>query len=106
MKYEITYSPIAIDDLDCIYDEVFQASLDENIANNYINELIDTIEIKADFPYSGTPLFFKNSLSIFRYVVYKSYIAFYYIENETIFVYRVLYSKSDYLQKLKIASTK
>ena len=102
MRYEIKYSPIAIEDLDCVYDEVFRSSLSEETATKYINELIDKIENKAIFPNSGTPLVFKNSVSPYRYVIYKSYIAFYCVKNETVFVYRILYSKSDYIKKLKI----
>ncbi|MCR4880074.1 MAG: type II toxin-antitoxin system RelE/ParE family toxin [Bacilli bacterium] len=102
MSYQIKYSPIALDDLDRAFYEVYQASFDTIIAREYINDLLDKIEGKVDFPESGSPLIYDNIFTGYRYVVFKSYIAFYYVEKNTIFVDRVLYAKSDYIKKLKL----
>lgn len=104
MSYIVKFSPLALADLDRVYYEVFQACLDNNTTRKYVSELIDKIENKKEFPESGTPLNFNNIFTGYRFVIYKSYIAFYYIDSNTIYVDRVLYSKSDYIKKLNLVN--
>ena len=102
MSYSIKYSPTAIRDLDRIFDEVYQASLDINITKKYIDELLGNIETKKDFPESGIPLLVNDVFSGYRYVIFKSYIAFYYVEKDFVYVDRVLSGKSDYIKRLHL----
>ena len=96
MKYPIKYTNEAIEDIARIYDEVFTSCLDHEVTKNYLNSLIDKIDLVSDFPESGSPLCFGSFTSDYRYIIYKSYLAFYHIYNEVIIVDRILFSRSDY----------
>ena len=56
MKYQVKYSPIALRDLDRVWDEVYNASKDYDTTKQYLEDLLDRIESKADYPKSATPL--------------------------------------------------
>ena len=100
MKCKVLLTQAAKNDLDKVYLEVYNACLDENKTRRYINELIDTIEKKADFPESGIPFYFGDLFTGYRYVIYKSYLAFYRINNDTLIVDRILFGRSNYCEAL------
>ena len=100
MKYVIKYSPTALRDLDRVWREVLDASNDFEITQKYMNELIEKIEAKADYPRSGSPLYYENGFTGYYFVTYKVYIAFYRLDKNEILVDRVLYGASDYMRKL------
>lgn len=102
MKYKVKYSKSAIRDLDRIWTEIFEASKNQNITIKYIYDLMAKIESKADFPKSGSPLYYENRFTGYYYVVFKAYIAFYRIEKDSILVDRVLLGKSDYMRTLHL----
>lgn len=60
MKYRIEYSPIAIRDLDRVWNEAFEASKDYDITQKYLDELMDKVEAKADCQKSGAPLYYQD----------------------------------------------
>ena len=100
MKYRIQYSKAAIRDLDRIWMEVFDASKDYDITEQYITDLMDKVETKSDYPESGSPPFYEDSITGYYFIVFKAYIAFYRVENDKLLVDRVLYGQSDYMRKL------
>ena len=100
MKHKIEYSKIAVRDLDRIWTEVFEASKNYDTTLKYINDLMDKVEAKADYPSSGSPLYYENSFTGYYFVVFKAYIAFYHIENDKMFVDRILFGRSDYMRHL------
>ena len=102
MKHIVVFSPLALADLDRIYFEVYQVSSDRKTADDYIEGLLEKVENKTFFPDSGTPLNFNNILTRYRYVIFKAYIAFYYVDGDKLYVDRILYSKSDYIKKLSL----
>lgn len=102
MVAHIKYSPKALLDLNQVFLEVYQASKDEGITNKYINELLDKINDISSFIESSSPLNYKELFTGYRFIVYKSYIAFYRYEDNTIFVDRILYIKRDYFNILGI----
>lgn len=102
MKYNIVFTDDALLDTDRVYNEVFKACLDNKTTKDYLNELLEKVELISDFPESGTSLYIGKLLTDYRYIIYKSYIAFYHFDNGTIFVDRILYGKSDYLSTLGI----
>lgn len=102
MKYKVKYSKIAIRDLDRIWYEVFEASKCYDTTNKYIDDLIDKVEEKADYPKSGSPLYYEDSFTGYYFVVFKAYMAFYRLENNCLLVDRILYGKSDYIRILHI----
>ena len=102
MIYKIKYTKLAIRDLDKMYLEILSVSKDEDITLNYIESMMDTIEDKKMFPESGTPLYFNDLFTEYRFVIFKSYIAFYRIIDDMISVERFLYGKSDYMKALHL----
>ncbi len=102
MKYKVKYSKIAIRDLDRIWSEVFEASKSQKTTIKYIDDLMDKIESKAEYPKSGSPLYYENRFTGYYFVVFKAYLAFYRIENNSMLVDRVLLGKSDYLRILHL----
>jgi plasmid stabilization system protein ParE len=103
MKYKVKYSKSAIRDLDRVWSEIFEASKNQNITIKYIDDLMNKIEEKADYPKSGSPLYYENGFTGYYYVVFKAYLAFYRIENNSILVDRVLLGKSDYMRILHLS---
>ena len=102
MKYKIEYSRTAIRDLDRVWAEVLEASKDYEITERYIEELLDKVEAKADYPKAGSPLYYENSFTGYYFVVFKAYIAFYRLESDRMLIDRVLFGRSDYLRILHL----
>lgn len=100
MKFSIKYSKLAMLDLERIWDEVLSASASVEVTAGYVEALLALVEGQADFPESGAPLYYEDTFTGYRFVVYKAYIAFYRTEGTAIFVDRILHSKSDYLRVL------
>ena len=95
-----SYSPRAEADLFRIQDEVLAASGDREVTERYLTELMDRVEAKAQYPRSGTPLYWLDRFTGYYYVVFKAYIAFYYVVEDGIRIERVLHAKSDYVRRL------
>ena len=105
MIYQIHYSPLAINDLKRVWADVFRASENIEISNNYLDELLDKISTKKEFPKSGAPLYYQEKFTGYYHIVFKSYIMFYRVEETNVFVDRVLFGKSDYFKVLDIKNT-
>ena len=103
MKYKIEYSRAAIRDLDRVWAEVLDASKDYEITERYIEELLDKVEAKADYPKAGSPLYYENSFTGYYFVIFKAYIAFYRIDSDRMLIDRVLFGRSDYFRILCLA---
>lgn len=100
MKYKLLYSQQSLKDLDRIWSEVFEASQDLDITENYITDLRAAIRSKSDFPESGAPLIFLGEPTGVYFVTFKAYIAFYRIRGDRMEVGRILFSRSDYMKIL------
>ena len=100
MSYRIEYSPAALRDMDRVWDEVYEALKEVEVATRYIDELMDQIEEKREFLKSGTPLYYDERFTGYYFVVFKAYIAFYQVKEDRMLVDRVLYGKSDYMRTL------
>lgn len=102
MSFQVEYSKAAIRDLDRVWAEVFEASKNIEITEKYIEELLDKVEKKSDYPKSGLPLYYENTFTGYYFVVFKAYLAFYRLEKETMLVDRILFGKSDYMRILRL----
>jgi len=102
MKYPIMYSPAVVRDLDRTWSEVFDASKSVDTADRNVEELMETVKKKEEFPGSGSPLYYEDLFTGYCFVVFKAYIAFYRINGGNVLVDRVLYGKSEYLRKLNL----
>lgn len=96
----IEYSPIAVRDLERVWAEVFEASAIEETATKYIDDLMNQISAKQDFPKSGAPLYYEGLFTGFYFVTFKSYMVFYKVETDRMLVSRVVYGKSDYMRTI------
>ncbi|MCM1244991.1 MAG: type II toxin-antitoxin system RelE/ParE family toxin [Roseburia sp.] len=104
MKFEVKYSKNAIRDLDRVWSEVYEVSKSHDITIKYMDELMDKVEAKANYPKSGSPLYYEDSFTGYYFIVFKAYMAFYHLEDNKMLVDRILYGKSDYMRCLHIYS--
>lgn len=99
--FNILYSEEALNDLDEIHEYISFHLMNPDAAINTINGIMDAVERLCEYPISGTPL---NALldieSDYRFVIYKSYLAFYHLENNSVYIDRVLYEGRDCVKVL------
>lgn len=100
MKYTVKYSKAAVRDLDRVWAEVFEASKSLDITLGYIEDLMGKMESKDPFPESGTPLYYEDSFTGYYFVVFKAYMLFYRIDDDAVFVDRIMSGKSDHMRRL------
>ena len=100
MSYKLVYSPLALEDLDQIWSEVWMASCDFDTADHYIYGLRESLRKKAGHPKTGIPLTYEGAFTGVYMVPFKAYLAFYRIHGNTVEVGRILYAKSDYMKTL------
>lgn len=101
MQNKINYSPLALNDLDEIWEYITEELMNSSAAENMVNGIMDAVEALEDFPEAGVRLVFDGDLdSGYRFVIYKNYMAFYHTQNSVIYVDRVIYGKRDYMKVL------
>ena len=72
MKYSVEYSKAAVRDLDRVWSEVFRASRSYDITERYLNDLMDIVESKSEYPLSGAPLYYEDLKNILHSIVWKA----------------------------------
>ena len=97
---KLVYSPEALNDLDQIWSDVWEASGDLITTDRYIKDLRRAIRDKLSFPKSGAPLLWNGEFTGIYFVPFKAYLAFYRVNETTMEVGRILLAKSDYLKVL------
>lgn len=98
---EIHYSPIALNDLDEIWAYISQSLCNPIAAQNTIDGIMNVVDMLAEQPEIGTPLYFLSGLnSGYCYVIHGKYMAFYRTNRTDVYIDRVLYGKSDYMRVL------
>ncbi len=70
-KYRIRYTPEAMRDMDAVWDGVYEASKEADVADGYVNDFIDEMEKKKKFPLSGIPLVYRGLFTGFYAVNFK-----------------------------------
>lgn len=100
MSYQIQYSPVAVRDLDRVWAEVFAASKTPEIATKYVDDLMNHILGKKEFPKSSSPLYYEGTFTGYYFIVFKAYMAFYHVQEDEIWIDRILYGKSDYIRTI------
>jgi plasmid stabilization system protein ParE len=98
---EIKFSPEAINDLQQTKAYIAEELCNEQAAVSTIPEITKRIRMLADFPESGASLSSVIGIDTdYRFLVCGNYIAFYRVENGTVYVVRVLYGRRNYVQIL------
>ena len=101
MPGSIVYAPLALEDLDAIWDYLSIECGSTSAAIKVTDAIISRIDLLSDFPESGMRVDARCIVhSNYRFVVSGHYLAFYRAENECVYVDRILDSRSDYLRKL------
>jgi len=74
---------------------------DSHAAQRITSNIIARVEELKKFPFLGEALEHKiNVHTSYRYLVCENYLVFYRVDNNEIFIIRILYAKSDYLSTL------
>lgn len=92
----LIYSAIASLDMEQMWWEVFQASKDLETADRYREDMKAQVRERARNPLAGQCI----EETRFRFVVFKKYIAFYEVDEDTMKVVRVLYRGTDRMKRL------
>ena len=70
-------------------------------ALNTVSRIQDAIDKLEHAPHIGSPLSARyENVGDYRYLVCGSYLVFYREQNDTVYIDRILYGKSDYLSTL------
>jgi len=101
MRYNLHYSPDSISDLDEVWDYI-AIDLDNVIAANRMVTLItDSINKLESFAEMGSLLSSViDFISDYRFLICDSYLVFYRVICQDIYIDRVIYGKRDYLRIL------
>lgn len=98
---EIKFSPEAKTDLQQIKVYIAFELCNEKAAVNTVSNIMKHIGQLSAFPLSGAPLSsvvdFKTD---YRFLVCENYTAFYRVQNDTVYIVRVLYGRRDYMRIL------
>jgi len=95
-NYDVYYLPVAEDDLNEIVDYLLEHS--RNVANAFIDELERLEERLSMFPEFGVLAKDKKLRSKdYRTAVVGSYLLFYTLRDETVYVMRIIHGKRDYI---------
>lgn len=97
----IRLNPKALEDLKGIKAYISEELDNPSAAKKILSGIIESYERLIDFPFMGRDLSSKiNIKTDYRYLVCDKYIVFYKYDEQYISIYRVLYSKRDYLNIL------
>lgn len=99
-EYKIRYTPEAMRDMDAVWDDVYEASKESDVADRYVNDFIDEMEKKKLFPLSGIPLVYRGLFTGFYAVNFKKYKEFYRVHDRYIEVIRIIMEKKDNMKIL------
>ena len=98
---DLKYSPEALKDLDEIWEYIHSNLCNPDAADHTINAILDKTELLREFPYSGAPLDTMSRIrSDYRFISANNFLAFYRIQDEIIYIDRILYERRDCLRIL------
>ena len=103
MKNKLHYAPEARRDLDEIWDYIASDLENRTSADRVVNQILDAADQLENFHALGTLLSsIANVDSDYRYLTSGSYLIFYRIQQNDIFIERILYGRRDYLRVLGV----
>ena len=100
MRYPLSFSPQAREDLLRVWDEVYAVSLDGDTADRYTKDLLQELRLMAEYPKAGLPLYVNDLFTGLYSVNFKAYKSFYRLQESRLEVLRILPARSDYLKIL------
>lgn len=100
MNRKIVFSKKTELQIEEIYQYVLSKSNDEDTAKRFVNELIDKTEILKTQTFVGRQLeIIDNIVTQYRFLVYKDYLIFYRVDENKVYIDRILNSKMDYVKE-------
>ena len=103
MKNKLHYALEARRDLDENWDYIASDLENRTSADHVVNQILDAADQLENFPALGTLLSsIANVDSDYRYLTSGSYLIFYRIQQNDIFIERILYGRRDYLRVLGV----
>ena len=101
MKNKIHYSAQAQRDLDEIWDYMVTDLCNPKAAERMVTRILDAVDQLADFSAIGAPLSsVADTDADYRFLVTGSYLTFYRVHGNDVYVDRILYGRRDYLRIL------
>lgn len=98
---KLHYSPVALRDLDDIWDYICEELSNPTAALNTVNSIQDNLSRLRAFPEMGSPLATIVMIETdYRFLVYGNYLAFYRSHGEDVYIDRILCGRRDYLKIL------
>ena len=101
MKNKIHYSPESRRDLDDIWDYFVLELQNRSAAERVIDRIMDAVDPLKNFAEMGTPLSSIADIGTdYRFLVSGNYMVFYRVQDNDVYIDRVLYGRSDYMSVL------
>lgn len=98
---KLQFSPDAQDDLLEIKRYITEVLSNPLAAENTLKKILQNIRMLEEQPYIGAPLSSIVRMDThYRFLICGNYLAFYYVENEIVYIVRILYGKRDYCKIL------
>lgn len=98
---KIVFTPESFNDLKDIKSYIIKEFCSENIANNIVEKILKKIRLLETFPEIGTPISSVINLDVpYRILICDNYSTFYKIENNIIYIIRILNNRRNYMQIL------
>ena len=101
MKNRIHYSLESRRDLDDIWDYIVSELQNRSAAEHVINRIMDAVDHLKNFAEMGTPLSSIADVGTgYRFLVSGNYMVFYRVQGSNVYIDRVLYGRSNYINIL------
>ena len=94
---DVVFTPMARQDLVQTGDYIADQLHNRAAARNLIRKIQTAVKDLERFPCLGTPLEVSGVHILYRYLICGSYMIFYHISGETVWIDRILYGRRDYL---------
>ena len=97
----IKFSPEAVKDLQEIQSYIANELCSQQAADRTVFKILNRIRSLSSFPEMGTPLSAVLSFDTnYRYLVCGHYTAFYRVEQDAVYIVRILYGRRDFMRIL------
>ena len=98
-NYEIILTDIAKEELEDIYDYIYNHLVAEKAANDLMEKIEKQILLLENNPYAYVEVSIKPKNELYRRLIIDNYVVLYQIEEEhkQVVIYRVLYGKRNYI---------
>lgn len=97
----VVYAPEAIRDLQTVKNSIVEKFADTKLAEDVVSNITKNIRNLEMFPKMGTPVTISNDIEIgYRYLFCKHNYVFYKIDQDTVYISRVLNEKQEFMRIL------